>query len=72
MTNQYMGNNYTAYCPSITQFPCYTTDVAGDSIVLYYELESRIWVNFVVQIAMIIILRLAAGFYLHFRVRGKK
>ena len=46
--------------------------MSGDSIVAYYDLESRIWVNFVVMIAMIIILRVAAGFYLHFRVRGKK
>lgn len=72
MTNQYAGVNYTAYCPSVSQFPCYPYDADGITIVNYYQLESRIWLNFVVLIAMIIIWRGLAAVYLHFFVRGKK
>ena len=72
MTNQYVGNNYTAYCPDPNQYPCYPNTVVGDTIVVYLDLESRIWVNFVVMISMAIILRILAGFWLHFKVRGKK
>ncbi len=88
MTNQHTNSTYTAYCPNPLQYPCYPSmfffpcspvfhvlivdDVAGETLIVYYDLEGRIWVNFVVMIAMIIILRVLAGVYLHFRVKGKK
>lgn len=72
MTNQYRGNTYTAYCPDTNQYPCYPKDVSGDSLISYYDLEGRIWVNFLVQIVMIIIYRVLAGVYLHYKVNGKK
>lgn len=72
MSNQHEGQIYTAYCPSITQYPCYPTNVIGGEIIVYYELEGRVWVNFLVQLLMIIIFRVCAGLYLHFFVRGKK
>ena len=72
MTNQYWGRTYSAYCPDPTAFPCYSTAQSGTAIVQYYDLEDRIWLNFVVQLAMIVIFRLFAGFYLHYKVTGKK
>ena len=50
MTNQYEGNTYLAYCPNPAEFPCYTNNVVGDTLITYYDLESRIWLNFVVMV----------------------
>ena len=74
MTNQYWGNSYTCYCPNPNSFPCYPCpqDVQGTEIVKYYDLEDRIWLNFVVQVLMIIGYRVLAALWLHYKVTGKK
>lgn len=72
MTNQYTDNIYSAYCPDPQQFPCYPQNVNGNEIVAYYDLEQRIWLNFVVMVIMTLGLRFLAGLYLQLRVKGKK
>jgi ABC-type multidrug transport system ATPase subunit len=72
MTNQYADQVYKAYCPIPGQFPCYPDNVDGNDIIATYDLESRIWLNFVVMVIMVLGIRTIAALWLHFRVNGKK
>lgn len=72
MTNQYAGNTYTAFCPVPGQFPCYPDNVNGTSIVTYYDLEQRIWLNMLVQLLMVFGYRFFAWLYMTMKIRGKK
>lgn len=69
LVNQFRGTVYTA---SPGTFPPYLEDVIGDEIYAAQGLEERIWVNFLVQIAMVIVYRMLAAAWLHVFLRGKK
>lgn len=70
MTNQYVGSVYTAFCDP-SGFPC-SPAVNGSSIVGYYDLEQRIYINFIAQIVMIFGYRVIAWAYMTIFIRGKK
>lgn len=63
MVNQYRGVIYEA--APYNGFPEYPNDISGDLVYKQFGLEDRLWVNFVVQIAMIVFYRIVAGLWLH-------
>lgn len=70
IVNQHDGLVYPAAPQNL--FPPYPNDVEGSSIVKELGLETRLWVNFAAQIAMIVVYRGLAALWLHFFVKGKK
>lgn len=70
LVNQYRGVVYSA-APE-NEFPPYPNDVQGETIYRQFGLEERLWVNFVVQIVMIVFYRSVAALWLHLFVKGKK
>jgi ABC-type multidrug transport system permease subunit len=75
MSNQHEGQVYKGClsqpCPS-SCVTCTDFDIFGGTLISQYELEGRVWVNFLVQLLMIIVFRVLAGVYLHIFIRGKK
>lgn len=69
LVNQFRDITFTA---SPGTFPPYLEDVEGKYVFRAQGLEERIWVNFLVQIAMIVVYRLLASAWLHVFLRGKK
>lgn len=67
--NNFRGVTYDAAPDS---FPAFPEPVLGDSVYASLGLEERIWVNFLVQIAMVVFYRSAAAVCMHYLVRGKK
>ena len=69
MTNQYEN---TLWQPCDGGYP-WTPDVlTGEEVLSFYQLESRLWVNFVALLSMVIIYRGLAMLWMHMFVRGKK
>jgi len=69
MTLVYDG---TVWAPCFTGFPCSETPVLGNSILQFYLLETRYWVNFLALIAMAFVYRGFAMLYMHVFLRGRK
>lgn len=58
MVNQFRGTTYG--------------NTPGNSVYAAMDLEERIWLNFVVQIVMVMVYRAAAAAWLHFITRGRR
>lgn len=70
LVNQYRGVVYDAAPENV--FPPYPNPVRGEDVYEELGLESRLWLNFVVQIVMILVYRALATAWLHYFVKGKK
>lgn len=73
MSNQFTGTVYAASCPDgLGSFDCFPEPVIGEGYLSIFSFELRIWVNMLVQIAMVLVYRTFAALWMNFFVRGKK
>ncbi len=69
MVNQFRDTTWTA---SPDTFPPFLNNVDGNDVISSLGLEERMWVNFLVLLAMAAFYRITASLYLHLVITGKK